>query len=706
VKVAARRMRGHAGGIVVQPEPSKNPKGFAQISTAAVRGLLSEDAADIDVFLPGSNNNAVLYRGKGQGEQPGDSGAHRAAELDFERLSDHGVSQVFVRAEDLVRCEHALESRLRDLLANPALSSSDRAEIVHSTGSAVAREIMSSSLSSESITRAANLTDGIVEGVLNDPHVAGYVLQMAGHERATASHMQMVSTLAVVLGAEIYGEDPEALKSLALAGMLHDVGKLSVPAEILHKEGPLTEFEVQLIQQHPIESVRLIGNDPTVSGDVRRVILQHHERLDGRGYPLGLTAADIHPHSRLLSIVDSFHAMIGPRTYRASLGVDDANRVMGYQAGRQFDKDLLERWVALCERHESVTQAPRNASECTDDDRAVKNEHVPARAKKTTIPQRRPRFVCTGNAVVRCQYAGRLTDATPAPDDFGACVHDVSQGGMCIYSAYPMYRGEILNVRIKGELGLEWIRSMVAWCCVHDTNVYRVGLKFLSRLDAREVDETDVVEPMGGYDTGPREASEKKKGPTKPSGADGHSQPINHKREDALKRLAAIACMRSVTTHAQRTVIVLSTSNDLTIRQKALDVLIQINTRATREALVALLHDPNREIRERAIGAVGMCEIVDAIPTLREILHDADEQIALDAAGALGQLQDWSGLRFVAATLEGDGPNVRVAVRAFSRITGHRFPANREGIASARRYWAARKKDMLRKVKGMMQAVS
>lgn len=685
------------------------PSGFAQISTAAVRGLASARAVDVDVFLPGNEgNDAVLYCSYAKGAAPEPDSAESSGRIDFDRLADHGVSHVFVRADDLVRCEHALEARLRDLLANPTLSSRDRAEIVHSAGAAVAREIMTTSLSSDSLIRAAALTDGIVEGVMNDPAIAGYVLQMAGHERSTASHMQMVATLSVVFGAEVFGEEAETLNSLALAGMLHDVGKLSVPAETLHKSGPLSEHEVQLIQQHPIESVRLIGADKTVSPLVRQVILQHHERLDGRGYPLGLKAEDILPFARLLTIVDTFHAMIGPRSYRAALSVPDANRVMGYQAGKQFDKQMLECWMHLCERHDSAIRRERALPGSAVDDPTLKHEHLPARRNRGASQQRRPRYVCAGKTAVRCIYTGRLANVSAAPTDFGATVHDVSQGGMCIYSSHPMYRGEIVCVRIKSEGCVEWIRSMVTWCSAHDAEVFRVGLKFLSRLDERDICEQTDVQPMGGFVNSGHAAAEEQTPRRTPAdkAAASAPRPAKGKREDALERLAAIACMRRIDGHAERTVIVLSTSSDVTVRLKALDLLVQISTRASRDALVTLLQDPNRDVRLRAIESVGLCEIAESAASLRDLLNDPEEQVVLAAAGALGALKDWSGLRYVTGTLELDGPNLRLAVRAFSRITGHNFPANREGIASARRYWVAKRKELLGKVQHLVPSMA
>lgn len=681
-----------------------NPSsGFAQISTAAVRGLACTNAVDVDVFLPGADrkHEAVLYYGKSQvASDVGTDSPQSMRSVDFDRLSAHGVTHLLVRAEDLMRCEQALELRLRDMLANPLLSSNDRAEIVHSAGTAVAREILASALSTDSIARASALIDGIVDGVMNDENVAGYILQMAGHERSTASHMQMVATLAVVLGAEVFGDDVDVLRTLALAGMLHDVGKLSVPASTLHKRGPLSEHEVQLIQQHPIESVRLIGRDPTVSPAVRHVILQHHERLDGRGYPLGLADRDILPLTRLLSIVDSFHALIGPRAYRAALSVQDANRVMGYQAGRQFDRAMLERWINLCERHDAALPDQHRSRPSSGDDASARHEHLPARRSRSTTRQRRPRYVCAGKKAVRCIYAGRLAEVSDAPNEFGADVCDISQGGMCIYAAHPMYRGEVLCVQMPTGNGSEWLRSMVTWCSARDAGVYRVGLKFLGRMDERELREPTDVAPMGGYPISNDDADEAENArQTRPADSQAPRRAAPESRcDEAIDRLNAIAAMEKVDGASERAVIVLSTSRDPQVRLRAIEVLAQLDSPSAQGALIALLHDPVRDVRLRAIDLVAACGVSEAITTLRELLEDADETVVLTAAGALGTLKDWSGLRYVTGALLDDGPNTRLAVRAFSRITGEQFPANRAGAASARRYFETRKQEILRQL--------
>lgn len=662
---------------------------YAKVSTAAVRAMAKTDNADFEIFLPrSSDEDPLLYRKAGK----------NIAAPDFDRLNDHHVSYLYVRAEDLQACELALEEKLSAILENPDVTPDDKAEIVHTAGVSVARDIVEDAAAPQGINRAARLIDSMIGSVLTDPLVSTYLLQMASHERTTASHMFVVSTLAVMLGAEVFGKDIDLLRSLGVAGMLHDIGKLSISPDILNKAAPLTREEIQLVQQHPIESVRLIGQDPDVTPTSRQIIVQHHERVDGRGYPLGASRAELHPGSRLVTIVDSFHALIGRRSYRAALTVGEANRVLATQAGRQFDEEILARWIDLCERYSAnmLPQPPRPAPE-SGEAVASRYEHAATPPRPGVVGQRSPRYACRGNAIVQCVYAGRLRDVSTAPDEFGACVHDVSRGGVCICTAHPMYRGEIVNVRVKTVSERFWLRSMVAWCRQVDTNVYKTGLRFLDRLNEQEVHEIAEVAPMGNVtDRAPQEEPPACSGPAagdKPSGskpAVDVSAPIREKREDALTRLAAIAAMRKPNAESQRIAVTFAMSGDVKVRLKALDVLLRIPTQACRDALMTLLDDQNLEVRERAITAVGHAKIAEAIGPLQRLLRDRHVTIGLRAAGALGLLGDHSGLKLVEQALKRrTGPELRVAVMALSDITGHRFSANREGIQSARRYLAA-----------------
>ncbi len=670
-----------------------NHPNFAKIPTSAVRALANEDGDNIEVYLPSSDGKGPVFYS---------DSAHGGKGPDLSRLLESGVSTILVRSDELLEFEKSIESRIDNILSNPNLPAVDKAEIVHTAGTSAAKGLIDSSVSEESLSRANNLVGSILASVTGDAKIAGHLFQMAGHERSTAAHMQMVSTLAILFGYELFGSDEKLLRALGLAGMLHDIGKLSIPVEILNRPGPLSQEEVLLLQQHPIESVRLIGDDESVPAISRQFILQHHERIDGRGYPLGISGDEILPGSRALSIVDSFHAMIGPRAYRSQLGIAEANRVMGYQANRQFDADMLKCWTILCEKKEAAVSSSERTPDASDDgeeDNSGRHENALKRAARLSVNQRRPRHRCRGTSVVRCLHAGSLNSAESSIGEFGACVYDVSRGGMCILSAHPLYRGEVLNVRVKVGNNFDWLKTMVSWSRRHEENVYKVGLRFLGRISESAINERTDVIAMGGYvpvsdQDGTAPESTDTDEPT--SAESGSRSDIT----SAISQLEAIAQKRDQSVSAQQVVIALSMSSDKPVRIKAIDILATMGGRATRSALVDLLHDADVDVRERAILAVGIGKIYEAASALRGLLNDPEEKIAINAAGALGQMNDWSGFNFVAKAVEGNGKHVRLAVRAFSDITQHRFSSNRDGIASARRYLKAKRKELESKAKG------
>ncbi|MCH8241821.1 MAG: HEAT repeat domain-containing protein [Planctomycetes bacterium] len=659
-----------------------DPQEFVKVSTAAVRALARDDGADFEVFLPGTTGERpVLYR----------SGNPALSDPDFSRMSEHGVTELFLRKADFSQCQKALESNFRDILRDPTVPPSAKAEIIQTTATSVAADYMKEPVSEVGTDRAATVVDGMIESLLADPLVAAYLVQMAGHERSTASHMFAVSTLAIVLGATAYGPELDELRALGFAGLLHDLGKLSIDPAILNKKTPLTRSEVELIHQHPIESVRLIGDAPHITQPIRQMIIQHHERVDGRGYPLGVIGSDLLMGSRILSIVDSFHAMIGQRAYRAALSPQQANDILATQADRQFDGDLLRCWIDVFQRYWNEDGlATRDKKTTAMDELSTRHEHRPKPPVPKIVHQRPTRFACEGTTIVQCYYAGRLTNVTTAPDEFGAPVRDVSRTGMCLYAAHPMYRGEVLCVKICVHGEPVWVRGQVAWCRQDDVETYSIGVRFTGRISEDQSHTTTDV--MTLEELAEFLIPKAKPGEDKPEvqAILQNRETVIEKNESAMKTLAGIASMPRPSVEAQRTVVILAMSGDAKVRLKAVDVLANVGSRTTREALVALLGDPHPEVRDRAVQAVGTGRVNEGADTLREMLHDEVESVAISVAGALGRLGDDSGLRLVTAKLEQGGSVARMAANALGDITGHRFSANREGIKAALRYLDAK----------------
>ena len=161
----------------------------------------------------------------------------------------------------------------------------------------------------------------------------------------TAGHQRRVAQLAEAIALRL-GWDEGCTELLTIAARLHDIGKIVVPAEILAKPGPLSQAEMQIIRQHPgagADVVGTIGFDP----DVAKMIRQHHERLDGSGYPDGLRGDETLAEARILAVADVVEAMISHRPYRPALPIEVAVAELEDGAGRRYEASAGEAAISL-----------------------------------------------------------------------------------------------------------------------------------------------------------------------------------------------------------------------------------------------------------------------------------------------------------------------------------------------------------------------
>ncbi|NNN19806.1 MAG: PAS domain S-box protein, partial [Acidimicrobiaceae bacterium] len=160
----------------------------------------------------------------------------------------------------------------------------------------------------------------------------------------TAGHQHRVGEISVAIGEEM-GLDPDRLEGLRIAGQLHDVGKMAIPSEILTRPGQLNDMERAIIQQHPQSGYDVLKGVP-FPWPVALVALQHHERIDGSGYPSGLRGSEIILEAQIVAVADVVEAMSSHRPYRPGLGVEAALAEIERRAGTSFDATV----VAACVR--------------------------------------------------------------------------------------------------------------------------------------------------------------------------------------------------------------------------------------------------------------------------------------------------------------------------------------------------------------------
>ena len=156
----------------------------------------------------------------------------------------------------------------------------------------------------------------------------------------TAGHERRVAQIAAALGAEL-GFDENRQEGLRAAGHLHDVGKITIPAEILSKPGKLSSIEYQLVQGHSQASYEVLKT-VAFPWPVAQVALQHHERIDGSGYPQGLKGESILLEARIMAVADIVEAMSSHRPYRAALGIETALTEIERGCGTSYDPAVVD----------------------------------------------------------------------------------------------------------------------------------------------------------------------------------------------------------------------------------------------------------------------------------------------------------------------------------------------------------------------------
>jgi len=203
----------------------------------------------------------------------------------------------------------------------------------------------------QEVHRSLELLRGAMQGVVTAISTA---VEM--RDPYTAGHQQRVADLASALAVELL-LPAEQTQGLRVAAAMHDLGKLSVPTEILIKPGRLSELELRLVREH-VQAGYHILQAIEFPWPVADIVLQHHERMNGSGYPGGLHGEEILMEARILAVADVLETMSSHRPYRPSRGLERATQELTHNAGTLYDPDVVQACLALYGRDELRVSAP------------------------------------------------------------------------------------------------------------------------------------------------------------------------------------------------------------------------------------------------------------------------------------------------------------------------------------------------------------
>jgi HD-GYP domain-containing protein (c-di-GMP phosphodiesterase class II) len=309
---------------------------FIPISIAT---LTPSSQLGLDLYqAEADTENYILYRG----------GDYPLTVNDLERLRARGVEQLFISRDS----QAFYKDYLREIATSgdsENVSLAVRTQAVTEVVRQILQEAFSEDNTEQTIDAASQLGTLTADILTNDQFAVKDMLKVLHHDYATFTHSANVAFYCGMLANEL-GYSKEVVEEITAGGLLHDLGKLEIRDELLRKPGKLTELEFREIRMHPIVGFKKLAyREDLVEGQLM-MTYQHHERLDGKGYPVGCVEDDIHPWAKLCSVVDVYEALTSNRPYRKAMPRKKALLIMEREIGSAFDPELFRCWQSIIEQ--------------------------------------------------------------------------------------------------------------------------------------------------------------------------------------------------------------------------------------------------------------------------------------------------------------------------------------------------------------------
>lgn len=291
--------------------------------------------ANIDHTLVGKRLGATIYDERGQ---PVLRKGVILTTTYIQRLKKKGFSRIYIENE-----------LAPDIELNNAITEETRVRAVETVRKALTA-IESSTSPKVSINEIHRVVRQIVDEISGNTDVVYAISALRNYDDYTFVHSVNVTVLTLILGRK-YGLTRADLDAIGVGALLHDIGKMQVPKSIVNKPGRLTEEEFAEIKKHPIYGFELLRKVWEINLVSAHIAYQHHERLDGSGYPRGLSGDEIHLWSRLAAVADVYDALTADRPYRGALTPHEALGILREDA---LQNRLDERAVHLLTRHLAI----------------------------------------------------------------------------------------------------------------------------------------------------------------------------------------------------------------------------------------------------------------------------------------------------------------------------------------------------------------
>lgn len=244
------------------------------------------------------------------------------------------------------RPEEVLPPEFRSIIIDRNMEPRKKAEIVKRYSQLMIKKLAENP-TAENIREVKTGIYDIVDMILDEEETSNQLLNITDHDLYTYAHSVNVGILSVMLASRVLDRKEHNLKELGAGFFLHDLGKVKVDPEIINKPGKLTPEEFSQMKKHSEFGYQVLQNAGQLSEEIGHIVMQHHERVDGKGYPQGLAKDEIHIYARICSIADVYDALTSERSYKKSMSPFEALVIIRDEMLGHLQKDIFEHLVYM-----------------------------------------------------------------------------------------------------------------------------------------------------------------------------------------------------------------------------------------------------------------------------------------------------------------------------------------------------------------------
>ncbi len=276
---------------------------------------------------------------------------YRGAQLPFtladkKRLESTKTKYIYILCENEQQLRRFYENNLTNIIENDKIPTPKKADVLYRCALGIAQDIFERPDHQETMQRSKGVVDNTIRLLFKDSNAFSHMIGLSGHDYYTYTHSVNVLTFTISLLSGLGFKDQKFLKEAGMGALLHDVGKSKVPVEILNKPAKLTEDEWNVMKNHPIFGAEIVEKAKMPDRGVD-VIVQHHERVNGKGYPHGLYGESIPIASQVVSLVDAYDAMTSDRVYQKAKSPFEALRIITQEMKEHYNPKMVETFIHM-----------------------------------------------------------------------------------------------------------------------------------------------------------------------------------------------------------------------------------------------------------------------------------------------------------------------------------------------------------------------